>query len=413
MREVIKKETIIFLDASKQSNECLYLVLFGLFVTSHMVLLMGWKSSLNTLAWQVHHVLFASVMWGSAIYLFSVLAAWRTAWYRTGEMILIGLAVFVATGLISKILTSDSYTFIMGLFFCLMGSEKRYKMILHTVLALFVFAIMFGLVGMKIGITVDTVKPFRTFGGHSLGIIYPNHWGSFAFVILVLAWYLFLQNRRVITVILFWSVAVFMFKFITCYTIAGIAFLFPIVSIIAELFQKREDSFTDNKKILRVIIVTLPFIIFCIMLILCWQMDWIHDTFYKTPLRSFAMRFVEGGYSIRRNGISLFGHPFKQWDKDMVSYSTEIELIVDSAFVCYLIIRGLVAMILTLSWISFTHYKCMKNKDYRLIVISMFMLLFSMMERLGLDAWFNFVMLYPLAALSKKRDVLSEMVLYK
>jgi len=402
----IKREIHLFLDATEKGNEKFYLVLFTLFVISHVVLLMGWKSSLNSNVWQMHHILFAIVMWGSAVYLFSVLADWRKAWNRTGEMIVIGVIVFMITAAISRIVTTDSYTLVMGLFFCLMAAGKNYKRLLLTLLILFVATILFGLLGMQIGITVDAMKPNRLIGGHSLGIIYPNHWGSFAFAILILIWYLFLQNRRILSFIIFWGTAVFMYKYITCYTIAGMAILFPVLGLAAELLQqKKAETVSSDKKALSIIVISLPFIFMAVMLILCWQMDWIHDTFYETPLRSFAMRFVEGGYSLMRNGVSLFGHPFEQWDASLVSYSNEIELIVDSAYICYLIIRGIVAMILTLGWISFAHYRCLKKNDYRLIVISFFMLLFSMMERPGLDAWFNFVMLYPLTSLTTDKGM--------
>ena len=397
-----KNEVLSFFVAITNANEKLYFILFSLFTLSHTVLLMGWKASLNSTAWHIHHLLFAVVMWGGAVYLYSVLADWRKAWNRKGEMIIIGVIVFVITGLISKVVTSDSYTLVMGFFFCLMAGGKNYKKLLLTLLFLFVATISIGLVGMVIGITVDAVKPNRSFGGHSFGILYPNQWGSFAFAIIILIWYLYLQNKRVLSCLVFWGSSIFMYKYITCYTIAVMAILFPFIGIGAELLQQRKEaSFSHDNIVLKTLIISLPFVFMGVMLVLCWRMDWIHDTFYDTPLRSFAMRFVEGGYSLERNGVSLFGHPFKQWDASLVSYANEIELIVDSGFICYLIIRGIVAMILTLGWISLAHFRCLKNRDYRLITISIFMLLFSMMERSGLDAWFNFVMLYPLASLSQ------------
>ena len=114
------------------------------------------------------------------------------------------------------------------------------------------------------------------------------------------------------------------------------------------------------------------------------------------------MRFVEGGYALKLNGVSLFGHPFRPFDSSVVGYSKEIEMIVDSAFICYLIIRGIIAMGMTLGWLCLAHRRCLKEKDYRLLAISVFMLLLSTMERPGLDAWYNFVFLYPLASLSSK-----------
>ena len=342
-------------------------------------------------------------MWGSAIYLFTIIAEWRDAWKRTGELILIGCFLFALTGIISRVVTTDSYAFTMGSFFCIMACGKNYKKILYCFLILLSTSLLIGLLGLKIGITFDAAKPNREFGGHSLGILYPNNWGFIVFAILVIVWYLFLKRRNLINLILFWGTTVFMVKYITCYTIAAMAFVFPLFAIGAEWIQKKESGGERSKnRIIRGIIIALPFFFLFGMLFLCWQMDWVYNFFYKfygTSLRSFAMRFVEGGYALKLNGVPLFGHPFRPFDSSVVDYSNEIEMIVDSAFICYLIIRGIIAVVVTLGWISLAHNKCLRENDYRLLVISLFMLLLSTMERPGLDAWYNFVLLYPLASL--------------
>ena len=72
-------------------------------------------------------------------------------------------------------------------------------------------------------------------------------------------------------------------------------------------------------------------------------------------------------------------------------------MVMDSAFVAYLIIRGFLWMSFILAWLSFAHYLGIKNKNYRLIVVSTFFLVLCVMERPGLDAWYNYVLFYPLA----------------
>ena len=90
-----------------------------------------------------------------------------------------------------------------------------------------------------------------------------------------------------------------------------------------------------------------------------------------------------------RPTVGILAHP------TIVDY--RVTMIVDSAYTGSLILRGAVWMFLTLFWMSIAHYKAIKNRDYRLIMINIFFLLFCLMERPGLDVWYNFVLLYPLA----------------
>ena len=110
-----------------------------------------------------------------------------------------------------------------------------------------------------------------------------------------------------------------------------------------------------------------------------------------------AMRFIEGGYSLRRNGISLFGHPFYDFDAEIVDASYQITQIMDNAYVSNLILRGILNMAISLSWIACSHWQCIKRRDYRLIAVSFLFLILAMMERPALDVWFNYVLLYPLS----------------
>ena len=393
----LKREKNAFLQAVSKSNGVFFYILLCLFIASNTVVLINWRRDLFAYAWKAHFIMFAAVMWGSAIYLFSIVAEWRNAWNKTIELILIGITAFALAGIISKVVTTGFYSFIMGAFLCIAACGKDFRKILWCFLGIISLTLLVALLGLKLGITMDAVKPYRVYGGHSLGIMYPNDWAYFVFALMLIIWYLFLRNRRIITILFFWGMAVFMYRYITCMTIAGMSFLFPCAAILSETMQEKEHKDGKRNIVLKWIIILLPLIFLVVMLLLCWQMDWIHDHLYHTKLHTIAMRFVEGGYSLKLNGVTLFGHPFRQWDSSLIGYADEMEMIVDSALICYLIIRGAVAVFLTLLWLSIAHKKALKIRDYRIIAISFFMLIFAMMERPGLDAWYNFVFLYPLA----------------
>ena len=399
----VKKAAGSFYGVAAKGNEWFYLVLLGLFCATQLIFMIGWESQNYHIIWVIYQILFTFVMWGSAVYFFLILISWRNAWRRTGELIVTGLAIFALIGIVSRLFTTDSYTFYMGAFFCLMACGKSYKKIVILILASLTVTLIIGAFGLGVGLTFDAVKPGRVYGGHSLGILYPNNWGFLVFAVLEIAWYLFLRRKKILTLVLFWAVGIFMYRYITCYTIAGLSVLFPLLAAFAEWIQ---DSMRGEKKSCRFIkwlVVSIPFLFLAAMLFFCWQMDRVHTAFYGTKLHTLAMRFVEGGYALRLNGVTLFGHPFKQFDGSVVEYANEMEMIIDSAFICYLIIRGIIPVVMTLAWISFAHYRCLKESDARLVVISFFMLLLSVMERPGLDAWYNFVLLYPMAALPKEK----------
>ena len=100
---------------------------------------------------------------------------------------------------------------------------------------------------------------------------------------------------------------------------------------------------------------------------------------------------------LRMNGIPLIGHDF-QIDPVRISlYGDEVLYIVDNSYVSYLILRGAPWMVGCLCWLAAAHVKCIRNGDWKLLTISTSFLLLGFMERPGLDAWFNLVLLYPLA----------------
>ncbi len=386
---------------SAQMPEKFWLLLFSLYLTSILLWEIGWNDSLQEgIMLNLYLGLFAVVMWGGAIYLFYMLAEWRQAWQKTGFLIAAAIVIVLLTAVLSRIITNDAYVYCTGGFFCLTAGGKRYPIIARTIAAGVAITLCGGALAWFLGLARDIVKPDRAYGGHSLGIIYPNNWGFLVFLLLVILWYLFLQRKKLLAFLLFWGMAVFMYFYITCQTIALLAFSFPVMGALAEILQNRRTEEADRKA-LQIAAAVLPFLAMGLMLFGCVQMDWIHEHLYGTPLHTLAMRFVEGGYALKLNGVSIFGHPFKRWDGSLIEYAGEIEMIIDSSYIRYMIMRGLFWFLVTFSWLAFAHLKALKNRDFRLLAISLFMLVFSVMERPGLDVWYNFVLLYPLAAVTR------------
>ena len=441
------------------SSENIYQGLLGLYIAAILVSKIAWIPSIAAYVVFIRVCMERVVLWGSALFLFDYLLKWqknisgingnseelcRDGRTEGNEGIkdgiisaVLGICLLAVTLAFNTIMTPNTYTLVMDIYFCIMAYKKNYRQILRLVLTLSSATLLIGVVGFVIGFTDDVFifKPDRMGAVHSYGIIHPNIWAEIFFMALMLFWYLYLEKRHILTIILFWIFAFCVNTFLACKTITILLLLFPVMSFIIFWFCKRETvyksvdeeglflSITEdvNKKIddecgdsnksvrrkpgiRKIMLVNTPLLFFIITLVLCWQMDWIHDTFYSTRFLSFAMRFVEGGYVIREKGISLFGQSLVSFKSPETSYLQDITHVVDNAFVRYLITRGLLWMVLCLLWFTLTNAKCLKNRDYRLLLISIFMLLLAMMSRCALDMWFNYALLYPFASVGNEME---------
>ena len=395
----IRESVTSFFSQIAKGSETVFLVLFVLYLMTFLMRRIGWELRALDIVTNIRYGLLSLVVWGGAIYFFYLLAEWKQLWKNTVMQIVVGAAVLLVAAVFSRIMTIESFAAIPGFFFCFLMYKKDCLKVLKVILYVLVAVLLLAWLGTFWGITVDISKTGREYGGRSFGIIYPNTWGFIVLSTLMLFWYLYIHNKPAYSIILFWGAAMFMWSVVDCRTSAALCAVFPLLSILAEFIERRNAG--KEKTFSHILLVCMPFIVFGITLILCWKMEWVKDTFYGTKLKTMAMRFVESGYSLRRNGISLFGHPFYDFDPDVVDSSIKITQIMDNAYISDLILRGVIWMTVCLSWLCFVHWKCLKGRNFRLLAISFIFLILATMERPALDVWFNYVFLYPLAVEAK------------
>ena len=272
-----------------------------------------------------------------------------------------------------------------------------------------VVMLLIAAVGLPLHLTLDLQKPNYIIATHSLGINYPNTWGYLAFLAMVILWYLYLRNKAIITFALFWAASLFMYFYIGCRTIAGLAIIFPIGALAADLIEKRIDQKTKEgtfrkNRIIEWIITGIPYIAWAIMMILSVNVDWIYQFYQGGLLRNVAWRFLQGGLYFQTYGIPLVGNPYRPNQHTFINVQNEyIEVaILDSSFAAYTIMRGILWIAYTMLWLCVAHKKALKKRDYAIILIDIVFLGFAMMERPGLEMWYNFVLLYPLAKVISK-----------
>ena len=451
-----------FFRQLSKGNEKIYLVLLSLYISTFLLPRIYWTKSVAGTMGYVRIAVMSLVIWGAALYLFAFAADWKNLWKRTGALLLLAAVVFGSAGIFSRFMTFRAYNVVMDAYFCLFACGKKFRNMVKCGFGTVTGMLLVSGIGELAGITAERPKPERAVAGLSLGTIYPNTWAYLVFLAAMLLWSLMLRRpgktghrtestaegeaensagqsaepaiqpsaaRTIaLTFAAFWGLAAVILVISTSRTIAALCVLFPVAGILAllqtkrqasvpvtgqeaeeETIQGRQDPSGLNADKLTPGVLTpgawlwilLPFLCFGFTMLLCLRMDWVHDTFYYTFFHTMAMRFVEGGNILRMNGIPLIGHGFELDPTRASLYAEEMEYIVDNTYVSYIILRGALWMALCLCWLAAAHAKALKNGDWPLLAVSAAILVFGLMERPGLDLWYNLVLLYPLARYSQ------------
>ena len=409
----IRDECVSFYNAVANADERLFYLLFTLFIIHHIMLNFAWHKSAEFYVDIVLYALVAIIMWGSTLYLFFVIASWKNLWKKTITLLCIAAVLLVSTGFFSTKMSTNSYGLVMDTVLITLACGKDFKRIIRVTMFVSIIMLILAAIGVPLGITVDLQKPDIFIPSHSLGMNYPNTWGYLLFLVLMIVWYLYLRYKPVVTFALFWTISVFLYYYILCRTIAGLTIVFPILALITDLIEKRADYKFHNEAneneckktgFIGWLFVVVPYIAFAFMMFMSYQYEYLHKYFYDGFVRNLSMRFVQGGLYFETYGIPLIGNPYRRNVHTYRNVNGVFEEvgILDSSFASYMIMRGLIWMILILTWLCIAHWKAIKKRDYGIIFLEIIILGFAMNERPGLEMWYNFVLLYPLTKVASK-----------
>lgn len=392
-----------FLEAVASANENIYLILLTMHVIICISLEVGWNGNVYKAVENIRYGMLAIVMWGSALYLISVFSSWNFLMKYKLLLFLIAVGLLCFIGYFARVMTTNAYGVVMDIAFVVLACGKSFRKMLKCVLGADIALLLLAGIGLKVGFTLDMVKPDTDTPGHSLGINYPNTWGYLCFLALILIWYLYLRNKPYLTFPIFWASAYFNYFYITCRTIAGLSIIFPVLALIIDLLEKRthkkiEAGTYKEKKIIKWFVVAIPFLALGFMFFMSEQIEWWYQ-YYHGALRNLAWRFIQSGLYFKHWGIPLFGNPYRSnvyIYENVCGEFIKVDIL-DSSFAAYMIMRGIVWILYTICLLTFAHWKAMKNKDYAIPLLETILLGFAMMERPGLEMWYNFILLYPLA----------------
>ena len=404
----IKQESLSLLEEIGKANELIYLLLFTLYVSIFFILRIAWVSQIEQIVKSVQLAILSIVMWGSGLYLFFIIAAWKKLWNKTIPLVLTGVIILGAVFIFSHKMSTNVYGVVMDLFFCLMAYRKDFRKMLRCILVVTVVMLLIAGIGLVAGFTMDMGKPDTLTPGHSIGINYPNTWGYLVFLGMITTWYLYLRFRPFLTFLFFWPICVFMYYYITCRTISLTGIAFPFLALFVDFIEKRNDQKAEQgtlkkRKLLEYFWIAMPFLAWAFMMINSMAYEWWHH-FYYGPLRNLAWRFIQGGLYFKTYGLPLIGNPYRgnQYNYVNVNGAFLPVGILDSSFAAYIIMRGILWLTYTLLWLCVAYWKALKKRDYAVILLETVLLAFAMMERPGLEMWYNFILLYPLAKVFSK-----------
>ena len=284
---------------------------------------------------------------------------------------------------------------------------KNYEKLLKVYLGCFTCTLAIAMLGVPLGLTVETPKIGRYGTGLSFGFTHPNVWGFYVFITFVIIWLLYIRNtsRRVRMVYLVFSVllAVFMVFVPKCRTQALLLLLFPIAVMVCKKLATGKRTLVQT--VVSWIFIIFPFVCFLLTIFLSTQREWLVVHTFGTYVENFSKRFIQGGLALREHGLPLFGELIR-FQADTVEHlgNHDISLyVLDNGYVTYVIYRGMIWMVPALFWLSLGNRRMIQKKDYSLLAISMLLSLMGTMERYPLEM-FNFLFLYPIATLEGAGD---------
>ncbi len=393
------------METVKSGPDFLYFVLVICYVVSEYVVCIYWTSDIFSDTRFNFFNYF--ILFGSGVYLCYKITVWKKLLDKPYFLIPLILGIGVLCGSLLMFLDRDwkhnkvVFTVIIDIFLCLMAYGKNYKKLLQWLVFVPAATLLIAGLGLLTGWTQEFAKMGQEESTRSLGIIYPNTWGYIAFQMMLLVWYLYLKKKPLISFAMFWLMSVFMYFVIGCKTIVALSLAFPLISLLTVRMEKQERKPGKKPGVIGWIAIGLPMICYALSIGLCLAKEWVAVTFYFTKLHSTAMRFVQGGLALEYFGFPLFGRQMLLKAKLYLDPSTGINeylYVMDNAYATFTITKGVLWIACCLAWLIFAQWRGWKNKDYSILLIGSFMLIFAVMERPALEVWYNFAMLYPLAS---------------
>lgn len=391
-----------FRDYYAETNPILFYVMIGLFVFSNMLLVVNFVGKIpaviNTIRLGINAVLLILCV----MYIAINLLLWRLDIQTF--LVAAGLITFIGFSWNFIGQTNEFFCTVVAVFLAGLAYHRDFKIIQKIVLVCHLLTMIVGAIGLPLGFTELAYKRLTTDNGFSMGLVYPNHVGRMMFLILIIAWYLWGQERRVLTTIVFFAAAVFNWRVVNCRTIVLFLLGFPVcwwIVTFIKRFEVQEKVGSWIKNLWNAVLLAFPFICMLFTYIMGRHRAFFAENWhFGQGIYALWMRFISAGMLFDTFGFPLLGRNIRDEIAPVEYFNGKeyIADIVDNAYVFYLIAIGGIALIACMLWLSFGAYRAMKNKDYAYLLIYFFMCGYGIIEIVLFQFEHNFLFFYPLTA---------------
>ena len=379
-----------------------FYILFTLFVFSNMLRVINFIEPVRIQVTTVRLVVNTVLLIICAMYAAFILLLWKTEPVTIAAAVGIIAAVGFGWNFIG--LTNEFFCTITTVFLVLFAYLRDYKVLLKIGMICHIITMAAAALGLPFGYTELVYKVDTADVGFSMGLVYANHVGRMAFLILMIAWYLWGQDKLLLSIVAAWATAAVMWIVIECKTIALFLVVFPLCWGIIRILVKIDCGNAAWKVIKgagKIVLLAMPF--------LCMLFTYImglHRTFFLEhwhfgqPIYALWMRFISAGILFKVYGFPLFGRDILNENGIMEIKDGHVYMatIVDNAYIYYLIAIGGIALIACMLWISFETYRAIKNKDYAFLLMNFFMCGYGILEVVLFQFEHNFLFFYPMTA---------------
>ena len=381
-----------------KTSEFLYLLALFLYLASYFCKRIRWVRGLGFTGASLQELFFVLMLAAGG------LAFCLQIWQKVQPHFLgLPAAVLVLAGLSSLDRTQNLTYLAAAVTLILYSYGKNFRRMVGLYLGCAVLTLGIAAAGLAFGFTRERIKIGAYGTGYAWGTVHANSWGFLVLLAALALWYLFLSGRPRLSAGLFLGLGLFLLLVQKCRTAGALLMAFALAQLAAGKIPQREGRLC---RILRILLILTPFLCLALTLILAANREWLVRVTYGTYLQNFSKRFVQAGVALRAYGVSLFGTRMELDGsvREVLAGTVEALEYADNAYGCYLIERGALGLSVMLAWLSYVNVCAVRRGDRRLLLLSLFLSVAGLMERVPVLLWYNFTLLYPLAGREKKTE---------
>ena len=396
-------QNLSFLKFYEKEPHTPFYVILSLFIFTNMLRVIYFTKNVMELMASVRLVVNAVLMAACAMYTAFNIVLWRLKPVPAAAAV--GILALTGFGWNFIGQTNEFFSTAVAMFLALLAYRRDFRVILKIVLVCHFMTLLVGFLGLYLGYSKLAYKIDSTDIGYSMGLIYPNHVGRIAFLIFMIAWYLWGQKKQLLTAGIAIVLSLLMWFVVECKTITIFLIGFPVCWRIVTWIRDRKTENCAGTRAVSVIrnvfLIPMPF--------LCLGLTWIlgknraffmRHWHYGQGIFSLWMRFISAGVLFKTYGFPLLGRDILEENAvtEIIEGRKYLANIVDNAYIYYLVALGGIVLVICMLWLSLGNYRALRNRDSALLLISVFMCAYGLIEVVYFQFEHNFLFFYPLTA---------------